>query len=259
MRYAGIMSGELATHTSAILTQYSRIAMVGVSGNPTRASYRALVHMKSKGYTVYPVNPSYDDILGLTCYKSLLDIKEPVDIVDIFRRADTVLPLIGEALEVGAKVFWMQIGVVNEEAAAQAAAAGLDVVMDRCVKIEHCRFYGKKDYGLDVVGLHTGVLTSNRYECTFPGVHQPYGGRGMEKFDFGFDTRMFHAGQPPDPTTGARAMPIYQTTSFVFEDTEQAAHLFALNKFGNIYTRIAAPRTSSSRRTNRWPRGSART
>jgi predicted CoA-binding protein len=173
MRYAGIMSGELSTHTRAILTQYSRIAMVGVSGNPTRASYRALVHMKSKGYTVYPVNPSYDDILGHTCYKSLLDIKEPVDIVDIFRRADTVLPLIGEALEVGAKVFWMQIGVVNEEAAAQAAAAGLDVVMDRCVKIEHCRFYGKKDYGLDVVGLHTGVLTSNRYECTFPGVHQP--------------------------------------------------------------------------------------
>jgi O-acetylhomoserine (thiol)-lyase len=81
----------------------------------------------------------------------------------------------------------------------------------------------------------------------------------MEKFDFGFDTRMFHAGQTPDPTTGARAMPIYQTTSFVFEDTEQAAHLFALHKFGNIYTRIAAPRTSSSRMTNRWPRGSART
>jgi len=81
----------------------------------------------------------------------------------------------------------------------------------------------------------------------------------MEKFDFGFDTRMFHAGQTPDPTTGARAMLIYQTTSFVFEDTEQAAHLFALNKFGNIYTRIAAPRTSSSRMTNRWPRGSART
>jgi hypothetical protein len=123
--------------------------MVGVSGNPTRASYRALVPMKSKGYTVYPVNPSYDEILGLKCYKPLLDIPDPVDIVDIFRRADTVLPLIGEALEVGAKVFWMQIGVVHEEAAAQAAAAGLEVVMDRCVKIEHCRFFGQKDYGLE--------------------------------------------------------------------------------------------------------------
>ena len=165
--YAGIMSGELSQRTRDILTTYRRIAMVGVSGNPTRASYRALVHMKSKGYTVYPVNPSYDEILGLKCYKSLLDSTEPVDIVDIFRRADTVLPLIDEALEIGAKVFWMQIGVVNDEAAAQAAAAGMEVVMDRCVKIEHCRFYGKKDYGLDVVGLHTGVLTADRFECLF--------------------------------------------------------------------------------------------
>jgi predicted CoA-binding protein len=167
------MSGELSARPRDILTTYSRIAMVGVSGNPTRASYRALVHMKSKGYTVYPVNPSYDDILGLKCYKSLLDITDPVDIVDIFRRADTVIPLIGEALEVGAKVFWMQIGVVHEAAAAQAAAAGLEVVMDRCVKIEHCRFFGKKDYGLDVVGLQTGVLTSDRYECMFPGPEKP--------------------------------------------------------------------------------------
>src|SRR3989442_5503512 len=107
--------------------------------------------MKSKGYTVYPVNPSYDEILGLKCYKSLLDIQEPVDIVDIFRRADTVIPLIGESLEIGAKVFWMQIGVINEEAASQAAAAGLAVVMDRSVKIEHFRFLGNKAYGLDGV------------------------------------------------------------------------------------------------------------
>ena len=165
--YAGIMTGELSVRTRDILTQYRRIAMVGVSGNPTRASYRALVHMKSKGYTVYPVNPSYDEILGLKCYKSLLDIGQPVDIVDIFRRGDTVLPLVSEAREIGAKVFWMQIGVINEDAAASAAEAGMEVVMDRCVKIEHCRFYGKKDYGLDVVGLQTGVLTANRFECTF--------------------------------------------------------------------------------------------
>lgn len=167
MRYAGIMTGDLSERTRNLLHRYRRIAMVGVSGNPTRASYRALVHMKSKGYTVYPVNPSYDEILGLKCYKSLLDIKEPVDIVDIFRRPDTVMPLIGEALEIGAKVFWMQIGVINEEAARKAAEAGLEVVMDRCVKIEHCRFYGKKDFGLDVVGLQTGVLTADRFECMF--------------------------------------------------------------------------------------------
>lgn len=166
-RYAGIMTGELSVQPRNILTQYRRIAMVGVSGNPTRASYRALVHMKSKGYTVYPVNPSYDEILGLKCYKSLLDIDKPVDIVDIFRRPEMVLPLVSEALEIGAKVFWMQIGVINEEAAAQAAAAGMEVVMDRCVKIEHCRFYGKKDYGLDVVGLQTGVVTADRFACVF--------------------------------------------------------------------------------------------
>ncbi|GIX45893.1 MAG: CoA-binding protein [Candidatus Tectimicrobiota bacterium] len=166
-RYAGIMSGEISTRTRDILTRYRRIAMVGVSGNPTRASYRALVHMKSKGYIIYPVNPSYEEILGLKCYKSLLEIKEPVDIVDVFRRGDTVLPLVSEAREIGAKVFWMQIGVINEEAAAKAAEAGMEVVMDRCVKIEHCRFFGKKDFGLDVVGLHTGVITSDRFECIF--------------------------------------------------------------------------------------------
>ena len=166
-RYAGIMSGALSAQTRDILTKYRRIAMVGVSGNPTRASYRAMVHMKSKGYTVYPVNPSYDEILGIKCYASLLDIKEPVDIVDIFRKPDTVAPLVSEAQEIGAKVFWMQIGVINEDAAAQARAAGMEVVMDRCVKIEHCRFYGKKDYGLDVVGLQTGIVTADRYECVF--------------------------------------------------------------------------------------------
>ena len=166
-RYAGIMTGELSVQPRNILTQYRRIALVGVSGNPTRASYRALVHMTSKGYTVYPVNPSYDEILGLKCYKSLLDIDKPVDIVDIFRRPEMVLPLVSEALEIGAKVFWMQIGVINEEAAAQAAAAGMEVVMDRCVKIEHCRFYGKKDYGLDVVGLQTGIVTADRFACVF--------------------------------------------------------------------------------------------
>ena len=166
-RYAGIMTGELSEKTRDLLTQYRRIAMVGVSGNPTRASYRAMVHMLSKGYTVYPVNPGYDEILGVKCYQSLLDIKEPIDIVDIFRNPDMVVPLVSEAREVGAKVFWMQIGVINEEAAAKAAEAGMEVVMDRCVKIEHCRFYGKKDYGLDVVGLQTGVLTADRFECVF--------------------------------------------------------------------------------------------
>ncbi len=87
--YAGIMTGELSSRTRDLLTKYRRIAMVGVSGNPTRASYRALVHMKSKGYTVYPVNPGTEEILGLRCYSSLAEIGQPIDIVDIFRRGET--------------------------------------------------------------------------------------------------------------------------------------------------------------------------
>ncbi len=165
--YAGIMTGELSTRTRDILVRHRRIAMVGVSGNRTRASYRALVHMQSKGYTIYPVNPGTEEILGLRCYRSLAEIGQPVDIVDIFRRGETVLPLVAEARAIGAKVFWMQIGVINEEAARAAARAGMEVVMDRCVKIEHCRFFGKKDYGLDVVGLNTGIITADRSESTF--------------------------------------------------------------------------------------------
>ena len=165
--YAGIMTGALSVRTRDLLTQFRRIAMVGVSGNPTRASYRALVHMRSKGYTVYPVNPGTEEILGLHCYRSLAEIGEPVDIVDIFRRGETVMPLVTEARAIGAKVFWMQIGVINEEAAKAAAREGMEVVMDRCVKTEHCRFFGKKDYGLDVVGLNTGVVTARRYDCVF--------------------------------------------------------------------------------------------
>lgn len=165
--YAGIMTGTLSESTKRILDANRRIAMVGVSGNPTRASYRAMVHMLSKGYTVYPVNPRYEEILGVQCYESLLHIGKEIDIVDIFRKPETIMPLVDEAKQIGAKVFWMQIGVINEEAAEQARSAGMEVVMDRCVKIEHCRFFGKKDYGLDVVGLNTGVITANRYDTHF--------------------------------------------------------------------------------------------
>jgi predicted CoA-binding protein len=170
--YAGIMTGSLSGRTRDILKRYRRIAMVGVSGNPTRASYRAMVHMLSKGYTVYPVNPHYEEILGVRCYETLLDIPDPVDIVDIFRNPDTIEPLIDEARRIKAPVFWMQIGVINEKVAAKAKAAGMEVVMDRCVKIEHCRFFGKKDYGLDVVGLNTGVITANRFATRFEGDHR---------------------------------------------------------------------------------------
>ncbi len=114
--------------------------------------------MLSEGYTVIPVNPRETEILGQKCYASLRDIPVPVDIVDIFRDPKAVPPIVEEAIAINAKVVWMQLGVINEEAAQRARDAGLEVVMDACVKIEHARFFG----GLSTIGLNTGVISSRR-------------------------------------------------------------------------------------------------
>ena len=153
---------ETAAERLDILTRYRRIAMVGLSGNQYRPSHFAAIYMLAEGYNVTPINPSEPEILGRRSYPSLTALAEvdptPMEIVDIFRNPADVPPIVEEAIEVGAKVVWMQLGVVHEEAARRAVAAGLDVVMDRCVKIEHARFFG----GLNLIGLNTGVLTSRR-------------------------------------------------------------------------------------------------
>ncbi len=145
-----------------ILTAHNTIAMVGLSADPMRPSHFAAIYMLAAGYDVIPVNPRYAgrEILGQTVYASLADIpaEKHVEIVDVFRKPSEVPPLVDEAVTIGAKVFWMQLGVINEEAARKARAAGLDVVMNRCVKIEHARFFG----GLNLVGMNTGVVTSRR-------------------------------------------------------------------------------------------------
>ncbi len=143
-----------------ILTTYRTIAMVGLSTDPMRPSHFAAIYMQAEGYDIVPVNPRYagETILGQPVYAALSDIPHPVEIVDVFRKPEDVPPIAEEAIAIGAKVLWMQLGVVNEEAAAHARAAGLDVVMDRCVKIEHARFFG----GLNLVGMNTGVITARR-------------------------------------------------------------------------------------------------
>lgn len=155
---------ESAAERLDILTRYRRIAMVGLSGNQYRPSHFAAIYMLAEGYDVTPVNPREPEILGRRSYPSLTALAEanlgPLEIVDIFRNPADVPPLVDEAIAVGAKVIWMQLGVINDEAAQRAVAAGLDVVMDRCVKIEHARFFG----GLNLIGLNTGVLTSRRYK-----------------------------------------------------------------------------------------------
>ncbi len=143
-----------------ILTAHRTIAMVGLSPDPMRPSHFAAIYMQSHGYRVIPVNPRAvgETILGERVYPSLTEVPDTIGIVDVFRRSEFVVPIAEEAVAIGAKVLWMQLGVENDDAAAIARAAGLEVVMDRCVKIEHARFFG----GLNLVGMNTGVITSRR-------------------------------------------------------------------------------------------------
>ena len=141
-----------------ILTRSRSLAVVGVSANWYRPSYFAAKYMQDHGYRIFPVNPNYAEILGEQCYPSVDAIPESVDIVDCFRKPDEIVPLAREAVAKGAKVLWMQLGIRNDEAAAIATAAGLDVVMNRCVKIEHARILG----GLNWAGVNTGVISARR-------------------------------------------------------------------------------------------------
>ena len=149
-----------AAERKHILDNTRSIAIVGASSNPARASNFVITYLKSSvcNYRLYPVNPRETEINGLTVYPSLEDLPEVPDMVDVFRRPDDCPDIAREAVAAGAKTLWLQLGIVSDEAAEVAAAAGLDVVMDRCVKIEHARFAG----GLHLAGFNTGVISSRR-------------------------------------------------------------------------------------------------
>ena len=120
-----------------ILTKYKRIAVVGLSSDPTRPSYGVTEYMQSAGYQIVPVNPNETDVLGEPSYARLEDVPQKIEIVDIFRRAEEVPPVVDAAIRVGATVVWMQLGIANEAAAEKARSAGIVVVMDACLLIEH--------------------------------------------------------------------------------------------------------------------------
>lgn len=143
-----------------ILGTCKTIAVVGLSPQWHRPSFFAAKYMQSHGYRIVPVNPGADEILGERCYPSVTAAAQhhAIDMVDCFRRSVDIPPLADEAIAVGARCLWMQLGVVNEEAAQKARAAGLDVVMDRCVKIEHARLFG----GLHWAGVNTKVISARR-------------------------------------------------------------------------------------------------
>ena len=141
-----------------ILAENRLIAVVGRSADWYRPSVFAAKYLQEHGYRIVPVNPRYTEILGETCYPSLTAIPFKVDMVDVFRRSADVLPIAREAVAIGARCLWQQLGVINEEADALARSQGLDSVTDRCVKIEHARLFG----GLNWVGVNTRVVSARR-------------------------------------------------------------------------------------------------
>jgi uncharacterized protein len=141
-----------------ILRRSRTIAVVGLSAQWHRPSYFAAKYMQEHGYRVIPVNPGYPEILGEKCYKSLREVPEKVDIVDCFRRSAEIPAIADDAIAIGALVLWMQLGVENGDARRKAEAAGLEVVENRCVKIEHGRFFG----GLGWAGVNTKVISAKR-------------------------------------------------------------------------------------------------
>jgi predicted CoA-binding protein len=141
-----------------ILADYRRVAVVGLSAKWHRPSYFAAKYLQDHGYRVIPVNPAYKEVLGQTCYPNLLSVPEPVEVVDCFRRADEIPAIARDTVWIGAKVLWTQLGVVSEEGARIAREGGLEVVENRCMKIEHARLFG----GLGWVGVDTRVISARR-------------------------------------------------------------------------------------------------
>ena len=143
-----------------ILDRTRTIAIVGASSNPARASNFVMTYLKSSvcDFELYPINPRESEIYGMTCYPSLADQPITPDLVDVFRKAEDCPAIAAEAVEVGASTLWLQLGISSDEAAAIGHDAGLNVVMDRCTKIEHARFAG----GLHLAGFDTGVISSQR-------------------------------------------------------------------------------------------------
>ena len=214
------------SYIKSVLAEARTIAMVGASPHWNRPSFFAMKYLQAKGYRVIPVNPAAagKHILGEHVYGDLKSIPVPIDMVDIFRNSEAAGPITDEAIQIGAKIVWMQLGVRNAEAAAKAEAAGLKVVQDRCPKIEFSRLFGELGWH----GFNSGVISSKRRQV---GIASQKGGAadadgespadgkaGKAKLPDivfrGFETRAIHAGASPDPTTGARSTPIFQTTAY---------------------------------------------
>ena len=224
-----------------ILSSVRTIAMVGASSNWNRPSYFVMKYLQNKGYRVIPVNPGTagQEQLGEKIYASLRDIPDTIDMVDVFRASDAVGPIMEDAIAIGAKIVWMQLGVRNDAAATMGEAAGLEVIMNRCPKIEFGRLSGELSWS----GVNSGIIRNKAARPPTDRRNKPQP-LPATNVTYGFETRAIHAGAQPDPTTGARSTPIYQTTAYVFDDVDHAASLFNLHNFGYIYSRLTNPTVS---------------
>lgn len=221
-----------------LLTSTKTIAIVGASADWRRPSYFAMKYLQSKGYRCIPINPKAakqgEPILGEQVYASIGEARAGAleggtfDMVDVFRGSEAAGAVADEAIAEGSRVLWMQLGVRNDAAADRAVAAGLQVVMNRCPKIEFSRLFQELGWH----GGNTGVITSKRTPAGIATAgragSEPGSPAGFDSRSAGFETLAIHAGGQPEPTSGSRRIPIFQNTSYVFDDVDHAASLFNL-------------------------------
>ena len=222
-----------------VLGQTKTIAMVGASANWKRPSFFVMKYLQKNGFRVIPVNPGLagQTLNGEICYESLSAIPDSVDLVDVFRRSEECPALAEEAVAIGAKSLWLQIGVTSDQAQKIASDNGMQFIQDKCPKIEHSRLSGLLGLG----GFYSGTLSSHRASNRQPPSPRRNGGLTQSHH---LETLSIHAGSRPDAATGSRIPPIYQTTAFAFDDCDHASSLYNLQEPGNIYGRLSNPTTA---------------
>ena len=223
-----------------ILSKNKTIAMVGASKNWKRPSNFVMKYLQKHAYKVIPINPGNAGqyILNELCYASLEEVPFKIDMVNIFRPSKFCLSITKDAIRIGAKTVWMQLGIKNEDAIRLGKKANINVIYDKCPKMEHSKLSG----ALGLAGFNSNLISSKRPNIKIP----PLASRnaGFVKSNE-LETLAIHAGTRPDAATGSRSVPIYQTTSFIFDDTDHAASLFNLQEPGNIYGRLSNPTISA--------------
>ena len=223
-----------------ILSSIKTIAIIGVSKNWQRPSNFVMRYLQKNGYKVIPVNPNESGnlILNEYCYSNLIDIPIKIDMVDVFRKSEECLKIAKEAIKIKPKVFWMQLGIINEEAIKLVKKNGIIPIFDKCPKIEHSRIFGDLGSG----GFYSKLISSHKHKHNSHNNNMVNGGFFVSN---NLETLSVHAGTSPDPFTGARSFPIYQTTAFTFENADHASALYNLQEPGNIYGRLSNPTTAA--------------